>query len=254
MIKINKDVRVPATLRNRGAKLTESLKREFDKLREDYLEGRKKFVYKTIYNNKTVVGTLRKCQHNKCCFSEAKFTVDYPHVEHFRPKGKVNENLSPTFLYPGYYWLAYDWKNLFLCKSKTNVSHKRNFFPLEVESDRNRSHRDNNPEQPLLIDPSSEDPRQHIRFHKDEPYHLSERGRVTIELLNLRHPELEEARRTRFTLLTAVKDLLHILIERGVNEEHEKVVGCKNELKKSVQTDAEFSSMAIDLAANFDES
>ena len=104
-------------------------------------------------------------------------------VEHFRPKGRVNENLSATLLYPGYYWLAYDWKNLFLCKSKMNVSHKMNFFPLEDESDRNRSHRDNNPEHPLLIDPSSTDPRQHIRFHKDEPYHLSERGRVTIELL-----------------------------------------------------------------------
>src|SRR5262249_38675962 len=61
--------------------------------------------------------------NGKCAYCESKFTVSQPgDVEHFRPKGRVvDDNFKPIRVqhptkgeieHPGYYWLAYEWKNL----------------------------------------------------------------------------------------------------------------------------------------------
>ena len=229
---------------NRFEKISNRLTKQ---LKQKYLDGERTFKFSTAYRSDQIKDALRKSQNNKCCFSEAKFEGDDAHVEHFRPKGRIDEWPNGESLYPGYYWLAYAWSNLFLCKSTINCSYKRNFFPLEVGSSRNRSHLDNNIERPLLIDPSLDEPREHIRFREDEPIALTERGRVCIELLQLRHPEFEEARRTRLRILKKFKTSVDKALERGFTVEEPEIAAVIEELKESVQPTAAFSSMAIDL-------
>jgi hypothetical protein len=60
--------------------------------------------------------------HGKCAYCERKFVLDQSgDIDHFRPKGAVtDENDAVVDIeaggvaqpHPGYYWLAYEWRNL----------------------------------------------------------------------------------------------------------------------------------------------
>ena len=221
---------------------------QYDANHTEYDTGRMKFpaANNLIYGSSAVRKGLIKCQHNKCCYSEAKFVRDYVPVEHFRPKGAIGQQGSNEKQYPGYYWLAYEWSNLLLCKPGVN-SIKKDYFPLSDESTRaNNHHGDLSIESPMLIDPASEDPREHIRFHKEDPYGITDRGRYTVALL-LRHDDLVEDRRTHFKRLLTLKKALEALSDND-NEDKRKVAGdIQAQLNAATQEDAEYSSMAIDL-------
>ncbi len=209
-----------------------------------YEMGIRSFSFTKDYNMIIVKETLRERQYNKCCFSEVKFDRDYPNVEHFRPKGRVDPFPYGEPEYPGYYWLAYNWSNLLLCKSAINSSNKRNYFPLQQGSERKKNHNESIIENPILIDPSIEDPRIHIRFHKDEPFGVDDRGRFNVEFFKLRHPELEEARRTKFHSLNIIRTLIEKALARGDDKsEYREDIEF---LKSCMNASAEFSSMAID--------
>ena len=246
MIKIDKSVDVPAVLANKGKALRQITEACYDDDPDGNTVSKKLKYAEKIYGHDTVKGKLRECQYNKCCYSESKFAGDYPHVEHFRPKGRVN---AQEVLYPGYYWLAFEWENLFLSKSRINVTHKKNFFPLEDESKRARNHHhDIANEVPLLINPGKEDPREHIRFHMDEPiaYNNSRRGQETIKLLGLRHPELQDARQGKIKLLSGLKIALTVLLDEGFDKNNTSVINIQKILSRAILPEAEFSSMAID--------
>jgi len=238
MIKIYRG-KVPEKLEKTSERLTNELKRK-------YSEGEREFKFPPDYRSDEVKTELRNSHYNKCCYSEAKFTGDVAHVEHFRPKGRVDDWPSGESYSPGYYWLAYEWSNLFLSKSTINCSYKRNFFPLVEESARNINHLDTYIEQPLLIDPSLDDPREHIRFIEDEPIALTLRGLCSINLLCLRHPEFEEARRARLRVLKLFKDRVDEALENGHSKDEPNVAEMINELKAATFSAAEFSSMAKD--------
>jgi len=211
-----------------------------------YNSGHKKFSFTEAYKSASVKKTLNIVQNGKCCFSEAKFVNDDAHVEHFRPKGFVENKVTGAISYPGYYWLAYDWSNLFYCKSTTNSSFKRNFFPLVKRGRRKKNHLDNTVEVCVLIDPSTDDPRQHIRFRNEEIKGVTSRGKKTIELLDLRNGQLDEARRTKFNYLRAMKNAADLMISNGIPMDTPQLIALIHELKQSILPQAEFSSMAID--------
>lgn len=243
MIRIDKGI-APVELKKKEAALVKKLIKLYDEDKADYESAIKKFKFTEDYRMDVVKTALIKCQHNKCCFSEAKFTRDYSNVEHFRPKGRIDPYPKGKSEYPGYYWLAYSWDNLFLCKSAINSSNKRNYFPLMKGSPRNRNHNDKEIELPFLIDVTKEDPRDFIRFHNDEPFGLDERGKFNVDFFQLRHPELEEARRTRFKCLMVIKDAVDKGIKAGIDKkEFEEQIDV---LRKSMNPEEVFSSMAID--------
>ena len=255
MIKINKGMEAPAVLIKKGKLLRQKMEAKYDRHPDAYKGSGFDTFKSDVYGDEAVKEILRQCQHNKCCYSEAKFVADYPHVEHFRPKGRVNKGETKELLYPGYYWLAYEWGNLYLSKQAINVSHKRNFFPLVDETKRARNHHQNIVnEMPLLIDPGKEEPREHIRFHSDEPipYQGSRRGKVTIGILNLRHPELAEARRKTIGELKVMKIALEVLLNKGVDDENNVVTVLRNKLSQAVLPETEFSSMAFDYLSQQD--
>jgi uncharacterized protein (TIGR02646 family) len=252
MIKIIKSA-APRSLTKANSKLRPENEAEYLLYSKDYDSGRKTFGDRITksYRSKAVKDTLKKDQHNKCCFSEAKFVNDDFHVEHFRPKAHVDTWPKGKTSYPGYYWMAYEWDNLFLCKSNTNSGRKRNFFPLKGKTGRNKSHLDTKVEVPYLIDPSIDQPRDHIRFKDGEIFGKTDRGRKTIQILNLRNGDIDEVRRTKFELLKALRDAVDELLSQGTDVMSPKIQGMIALLRASILPSAEYSSMATDLLSGW---
>src|SRR5690606_12865612 len=120
---------------------------------------------------------------------------------------------------PGYYWLAYEWQNLFLACRRCNGQYKRNLFPLRDPGRRARHHRASLPrESPLLIDPGEEEPEEFISFREDVPVGIDNgsRGEETIRVLGLRRENLGEERRK---LLRIARALLDFARRRGAPAE-----------------------------------
>ena len=152
MIKIDKStVSIPAILasQGKGDKETAKLIAAFD-------AGNTTFSFdKSIYAHKSVKELLRAVQYNKCCFCEARINhISHGDVEHFRPKAGYQIDDNQALIKPGYYWLAYDFSNLFFCCQICNQTYKKNYFPLADETKRANSHRDDfSLEESLILHP-----------------------------------------------------------------------------------------------------
>ncbi len=247
MIKIEKG-EPPEELLTKGAQLKKALCDDFDNSPQDYLDGDKAFEIKG-YGLIAVKSALKSRQYNKCCFSEAKFTGEYPDIEHFRPKGRVDIHGKKEKVFPGYYWLAFEWSNLFYCKAVINTTYKANFFPLYNEDERNRSHHDTFIEKSIFIDPSVEDPRKFIRFERDEPKGFDKEGRglFNIKVLGLRDTSFVDDRSDKFIAILLSKSTVEIGLAVGISMDSEILAPHIEALKEAMQPKAEFSSMAIDL-------
>lgn len=121
------------------------------------------------YNKSYVKNTLREMFHGKCAYCESKIPhIAYPHIEHYRPKKK----------YPCY---TFTWENLLLACEKCNgKEYKGDEFPLE----------DGNENKPMLLNPCEDNPAQHLLFEQARLVPLSERGKVTRDLLGLNRDDL----------------------------------------------------------------
>ena len=206
MIRVAKPNQAPAILRNRGADETAHVRAQFDADPESYRHGTKTFDFKSgIYGAKSVKNKLIAAQHRKCCFCESRIThVAYGDVEHFRPKGGYSQDTDDDLHRPGYYWLAYDWTNLFLSCQLCNQRFKKNLFPLENKDERARSHREDiDRERPSFPHPSNDDPENHVGFRDELPFAIDgdSRGKITIEWLRLDRDELNELRRDYLQML-----------------------------------------------------
>jgi uncharacterized protein (TIGR02646 family) len=155
----------------------------------------------TIYADNNVRAALEKLFHNKCSYCECSLTGFDWNVEHFRPKSEVAENKH----HPGYYWLIYDWGNLFpscvFCNQKRKdkpiwgdlrygrTGGKGTQFPLEDESTRAMNHKESiRKEKYTLLNPCIDNPKQYLTFGIEGQI-LSvddnKRGEATIEIFNL---------------------------------------------------------------------
>lgn len=159
-----------------------------------------------------------KAQHAKCGYCEAKIGADPKggDVEHYRPKGRVDELLEhgeemaginlrdpkkPRRTQPiglGYWWLAYRWDNYLLACGTCNEKWKGCLFPIAGGRTTGPSRKGWGSEQALLLDPyGSYDPAEHLTF--DEfgqiaPYGKSPHGHATIETCHLARETLREHR------------------------------------------------------------
>ncbi len=213
MIPIKRPVRVPLVLRTRGREATVRLCEEYDSSPEAYREGKKSFTSRDfdsgVYGARSVKNALRKAQHDKCAFCESKVShIAYGDVEHFRPKAGYRQRPDGPLVRPGYYWLAYEWSNLFFCCPLCNQRFKRNHFPLTDDTRRAISHHDRiEVEEPLLIHPALEDPAEFLEFDGEyvRPVNGNSRGVATIGILGLNREEIAEKRRH---VLGLIKDLI----------------------------------------------
>jgi len=135
--------------------------------------------------------------HGKCAYCEHKPLAGYPgDVEHYRPKGKVDEDEN----HPGYYWLAYDEHNLLpacsLCNQPARA--KLTHFPLK-DGVHSRDLRSVAAEDPLLLNPYNQavDPFAHLEFNEagfSQPHKMSLYGETSRKIYDLDRPGLKEAR------------------------------------------------------------
>jgi uncharacterized protein (TIGR02646 family) len=199
----------------------------------------------SVYGHSSVKKTLNDLQNDKCCFCERKISAGEPgHIEHYRPKGGYKINSKSKLIKPGYYWLAYDFHNLFLSCNKCNTSYKKNYFPLKNENDRAKNHNSNiKLEEPLILCPS-DDIKPHLVFKSEiiKPKNKSLKGSETIQRIGLNRKYLAD---DRLTYLKPLK-LLAEIVKNSPNNKNAKEI--KNLFKESGKETSEFSYM---VACNF---
>lgn len=171
--------------------------------------------------------------YGKCAYCESNILVNQPgDIDHWRPKAalmdqdghpvmshirnpKTGDLVSREHL--GYYWLAYDWTNLLLsCASCNRVVQlngrrvgKGAQFP--VADFRASDPGEEMHEQPLLINPMFDDPREHLEISHQDGFIIpkTERGRATIDIfgLNIR----EQLVRERMRCIRDTRRLVYLL-------------------------------------------
>jgi hypothetical protein len=171
--------------------------------------------------------------HGKCAYCETLAPRFPGHAEHFRPKGRVDVRDPVTgrsvpasvewpdgtrATHPGYFWLAYHWKNLLpACQDCNSGRGKQNQFPLPAPhmptlvaklaaadatrlaararasvKYKQRYYLDPDAldeiETPQILNPYVEDPRRHLRFGEGgivAPVDGSEKGKESIRVYQL---------------------------------------------------------------------
>lgn len=208
MIRIRKPANnVPHILQTKGAAARTALEAMYD-------AGTKIFPTKIfdskIYGHAKVKAKLIAVQYGKCCFCEAKILhIGYGDVEHFRPKAGWVQGTEPLNK-PGYYWLAYDWNNLFLSCQLCNQQYKKNYFPLTDPAKRALSHHDCiADEDPILIHLSDNNPEDFIFYKREIAVSINEnaKGDATILRTGLNRTELKDHRREKLKLLERLYNL-----------------------------------------------
>lgn len=75
-----------------------------------------------LYGDPEVRACLLELFHYKCAYCESR--IEKCEVEHYRPKGRVDGSA-----HPGYYWLAYEWENLYpSCESCNKTFKEKGVF------------------------------------------------------------------------------------------------------------------------------
>ncbi|HBL25333.1 MAG TPA: hypothetical protein DD490_00685 [Acidobacteria bacterium] len=178
-----------------------------------------------IYADDWVKAALEELFHRKCAYCEAPIGAEADwNVEHFRPKGRVAERHG----HPGYYWLAYEWLNLYPVCEHCNqrrkdrplwgdlqfaeAGGKQDQFPLEDEATRAMAPGDALArEARLLLDPCEDRPEEHLRFTVDGQIVAvtgDRKGEVSIEVFHLRRRRARDARRNVISEVVALLKLI----------------------------------------------
>jgi len=180
--------------------------------------------------------------HGKCAYCETLAPRFPGHAEHFRPKGRVDVRDPKTgksvpvsvewpngkvATHPGYFWLAYHWKNLLpACQDCNSGRGKQNQFPLPGSKTptlvprlsgadakrlaararasvtfKERYYLDPDAldelETPQILNPYRDDPHQHLRFGEGgivAEVDGSARGAESIRVYQLRDDKLRADR------------------------------------------------------------
>ncbi len=161
--------------------------------------------------------------HGKCAYCETDISqTQQGDIEHFRPKlGVTDENDQVIEVdygagqpepHKGYYWLAYEWRNLLpacaFCNQPRTVDGrkigKHNRFPVQgAHATTADGVKD---EVPLLISPLEEDPENHLSVDAATGIMtaLTEQGRMCIDVFGLNDRDVLQQRRQMVALI--VKD------------------------------------------------
>lgn len=213
---------------------------------------RRAAIKKQVYFAKD--GPFRgKCAYCECWITNLQHHGD---VEHFRPKKGVTDlDGHPVFVpdgegdatieHRGYYWLAYDWRNLLpSCNGCNRASQvrdsatgeqrlvgKQNRFPVAGRRAWKPDHALAE-EQPLLIHPVEEDPSAHLEVVIETGMMAAKtpRGQACIDVfgLNLRDRLPEERRRA----MDAIKLLI---LELMMSDDPEEQRACRERLARIEQ-------------------
>jgi uncharacterized protein (TIGR02646 family) len=246
VIRIQKSQIIPDRLLTKGKETRKRHCISYSRSPKAYQSGEKKFEFdSSIYRHKSVKDVLIQDQYGKCCYCECRVR-EKGDVEHFRPKSSVQQAKGSLIERPGYYWLAYDWNNLYLSCSVCNRTHKQNYFPLQDSATRVTHHQQNiETEKLLLIDPGKDNPEDHIFFRGASVYEITASGRSTIEVLQLNHSILEEERLSHLQNLKRCQKILDAAKKNMDNDEvKELAIKAAEVLEEAIQPNARYAAAA----------
>lgn len=148
---------------------------------------------KPAFKHASVRRALRQVFANRCAFCESEVGAGAVSiVHHFRPT-QESIGLDGRPSRPHYWWLTFDWDNLYLSCQRCATGSKRRF---PVMGERAPVYSGAESERALLVDPCRDEPDDHIAFDESgEAAGLTDRGRETIEVFRLNRDELVDARR-----------------------------------------------------------
>jgi len=198
---------------------------------------------------------LLRLSNDKCWYSEARDLFSVPEVEHFRPKKRC-KRVPRGAVDDGYWWLTFDWSNYRIC-GKVGNSKKGDFFPLAA----------NSPvavhgglgvanEIPLLLDPARAGDPDLLSFdedgscgpHADADGFTQLRVETTRQRLNLDHGRIKKARQRVWArcwvLIGECRDLAQQLNQAPGAAEFDRLNQKKEELRRMVRPESEFSAVA----------
>jgi 5-methylcytosine-specific restriction endonuclease McrA len=179
---------------------------ETQKAIDSVTKGDKPIVNESLYKRKSIKESYFVSKdapfYGRCVYCETPIAdTQYIQIEHFRPKagikdenGKVinlkDENKIDTGKpHLGYYWLAYDWRNLLPACQKCNNA-KNTIFP--VDGHHAQLPNEEVKEKPLLINPLSDleedNPENHLAVDTRGvmiAVNESRRGKMCIKLFGL---------------------------------------------------------------------
>jgi hypothetical protein len=167
---------------------------------------------------------LLTAQSNKCAYCENLLITNPPEVDHYAPKGEIEELLSlgqeksglinvigrkTRSIYTlGYWWMAYQWNNYLMVCDRCNSAWKGSIFPVaniprkKPPKSEDEVHIEGWPwlrETPLLINPfdAIDLPSHHFAYGIfGEIIGLTRMGLETIKICGLDRPSLRQQRRT----------------------------------------------------------
>lgn len=171
------------------------------------------------YRHPEIRQALEAMFHGKCAFCEARIThITHSDIEHFSPKAHFAHR---TFV----------WENLLLACPRCNRGHKRDQFPTTSDG------------RPLLLDPTIDDPTEHLRFlwHSRSATSVvlgkTTQGRTTRRLLGLNRSDLRSHRDPQVKRLALVAAY-------APTDPRAKQILCE-----AMQADKEYAAFARALAA-----
>jgi len=246
VIRIQKTSVIPEKLVRDGKNKRRSHCSSYSRNPVAYQSGNKTFLFdRSIYADISVKQLLIAAQHEKCCFCERIIGTDGD-VEHFRPKQAYKQSAGQPLQRPGYYWLAYEWDNLYLACPGCNQRHKQNLFPLENPTERATNHHQNiTSEKPLFIDPGKDNPEEFIGFRGEIAFAIKGdlRGQATCDSLKLNKRSLPEARLQRLQLLKRLWQIVQLAAKQPTNTQLQREAQKAQELlNQAIQDDAEYSA------------
>jgi hypothetical protein len=160
--------------------------------------------------------------HGKCAYCESAMSYNQDgDLDHFRPKAEVSDENDVVVMvtqpdgsmkpHPGYYWLAYEWRNLFPTCIRCNRPYKRKGEPkgkstrFPVAGFRAVAEGEEAHETALLLNPYDDDPATHLRFDSlGVVQGLTPKGVMTEAVLDLNRDTLPEARRDVYASVQAL--------------------------------------------------
>lgn len=184
--------------------------------------------YYNKYNKDDIRDTLNKMYHNRCCYCESKIgIVDFPHIEHRKPK-RQNHGV-PSTPFPE---CTYDWDNLHLACQKCNNSKGTKY----------------NYEDPILDSVIDVPIEEHFTYQMGVDgilwCPLTERGKTTVKDADLNRTELGKA---RLDIFSEVFNQLSFIKRNPGNPGNEIAI---SELEKKANIESSYGSVIVFLLRN----
>jgi uncharacterized protein (TIGR02646 family) len=193
-------------------------------------------------------GILAEQSKGKCWYCETNEIRSDSPIDHFRPKGNVAECDD----HPGYWWLAFDWKNFryacTYCNSRRveveSAGGKQDHFPIFVPPDWNKCADDSNVERSKLLDPIEDNDCKLLTFNdngeacsvvEDEESDEYKKVEKSIELYHLNHKPTTRERRIIFQRIRNLVSNTNKLLEEGVDENSDSIKSNRKDLFRLIR-------------------